>query len=98
MESIRTCVGCFSRAHQSELVRVVVSCAALVVDDTGTLPGRGAWIHRDKRCQENALKRRAFYRALRLDSPLDETNFVSVFPNCKPEGKNRTEKTVTLDE
>jgi predicted RNA-binding protein YlxR (DUF448 family) len=47
-----------------------------VVDTAARLPGRGAWIHPAKGCVENAVKRRAFGRALRLTqldaSPLTE--------------------------
>jgi predicted RNA-binding protein YlxR (DUF448 family) len=36
-----------------------------VVDTAARLPGRGAWVHPVSGCVENAVKRRAFGRALR---------------------------------
>ena len=47
-----------------------------MVDAAARLPGRGAWVHPDSVCIENAVKRKAFGRALRLTgidtSSLDE--------------------------
>lgn len=36
-------------------------------------PGRGAWLHPDPSCLEQAQRRRAFARALRVDGPVDLT-------------------------
>ncbi|GGH46633.1 hypothetical protein GCM10010921_22860 [Microbacterium album] len=71
MEPVRTCVGCRTRAPRSALIRVVAQDLRLVVDERGSLPGRGAWLHPDRECAENALRRRAFGRALRVSGPLD---------------------------
>lgn len=73
-------MGCRSKAAKSALLRVVVvrtvgvgdqEKASLAPDPAGRLPGRGACVHLDQRCVDLAEKRRAFPRALRLDSPLD---------------------------
>ncbi|MFC5929028.1 YlxR family protein [Cryobacterium melibiosiphilum] len=71
MDPVRTCIGCRSRAARSSLLRVVAGKSELVVDDTMTLPGRGAWLHPTASCFQEALKRRAFGRALRVTSLLD---------------------------
>ena len=68
---IRTCVGCRSRASRSVLLRVVVADWVLVADQHATLPGRGAWLHPDLHCLDEAERRRAFPRALRVPGPLD---------------------------
>jgi predicted RNA-binding protein YlxR (DUF448 family) len=73
---VRTCVGCRRTGTRSDLLRVVVTRGgseepALVVDVTRSLPGRGAWLHPDRRCLELAERRRAFPRALRVAGPLD---------------------------
>ncbi len=68
----RTCVGCRGKAPRHRLVRVVVSTDnGLTVDSTATAPGRGAWIHPDENCLNQAIKKRAFARALRIDGPCD---------------------------
>jgi hypothetical protein len=71
MEPVRTCIGCRSRAARSSLLRVVAEKSELVVDDTATLSGRGAWLHPTASCFQEALKRRAFGRALRVTGLLD---------------------------
>ncbi|GAB3277219.1 DUF448 domain-containing protein [Microbacterium sp. MEC084] len=71
MEAVRTCVGCRTRAPRSALMRVVACDLELVIDERKSSPGRGAWLHPTRECAENALRRRAFGRALRVSGPLD---------------------------
>ncbi|TFB93707.1 MULTISPECIES: YlxR family protein [Cryobacterium] len=70
MEPVRTCIGCRSRAPRSSLLRVVARESELVVDETATLPGRGAWLHPTAACFQDALRRHAFGRALRVTRSL----------------------------
>ncbi|MEZ7005939.1 YlxR family protein [Streptomyces sp. AD55] len=67
----RTCVGCRERAAKNELLRTVAVEGACVPDPRGTLPGRGAYVHPVPFCLDQALRRRAFPRALRAPGPLD---------------------------
>ena len=62
---IRTCVGCRERAARSDLVRVALDGTTVVIDESATLPGRGAWLHRRPECLDLAITRRAFSRAFR---------------------------------
>jgi predicted RNA-binding protein YlxR (DUF448 family) len=71
MDSVRTCIGCRSRAPRSSLLRVVARGSELVVDDSAILPGRGAWLHPRIECYTKAVQRRAFGRALRMAEALD---------------------------
>ena len=71
MEPVRTCIGCRSRAPRTSLLRFVARDSELVVDHTATLTGRGAWLHPTAACFQDALRRRAFGRALRVTSPMD---------------------------
>ena len=77
MEPVRTCLGCRQRAPRSSLVRVVARDGRAVVDTAARLPGRGAWVHPDSGCIENAIRRRAFGRALRV-AELDTTHLDSI--------------------
>ncbi|TFB81411.1 YlxR family protein [Terrimesophilobacter mesophilus] len=70
MEPVRTCLGCRRRADRSALVRVVARDGEVVVDRSGTLPGRGAWVHPARECIDIAIQRKAFGRALRVQSGL----------------------------
>ncbi|MGW4568961.1 YlxR family protein [Streptomyces sp. NPDC004561] len=67
----RTCVGCRERAAKNDLLRIVRSEDACVPDPRGTLPGRGAYVHPVLVCLDQAVRRRAFPRALRVPGALD---------------------------
>ncbi|QBR73695.1 YlxR family protein [Microbacterium sediminis] len=75
MEAVRTCVGCRTRASRSSLLRVVARDSQLVVDERKSMPGRGAWVHPSPECAGNAIRRRAFVRALRVSGPLETQTF-----------------------
>ncbi|NCD19394.1 MAG: YlxR family protein [Actinobacteria bacterium] len=62
---VRTCVGCQERDSRPNLVRLVARGDQVVVDPTGTMPGRGAWLHPSSECLEKARRRHSFDRALR---------------------------------
>jgi len=51
----RTCVGCRKVISKRELMRVVRSDDCVRYDPTGKANGRGAYIHDQKECWENAL-------------------------------------------
>lgn len=73
MEAIRMCVGCGVRAPRQLLLRAVHSSGQVILDERGSLPGRGAWLHRDRACIERAIGRGAFPRSLRVSGKLDTT-------------------------
>ena len=86
MEPVRTCLGCRQRADTSSLLRIVASGSAakgreVVPDPSATLPGRGAWVHPTTACIENAAKRRAFGRALRVTEALDIEQLKNIIPS-----------------
>ncbi len=69
----RTCVGCRGRAPKADLLRVVRTPEGRVAaDPSGKAPGRGAYLHRDPRCADLALRRGALARALRAGLPPEE--------------------------
>ena len=70
---VRTCVGCRTRAPAAELLRVVACDGLAVPDDAHREPGRGAHLHRSVDCLDQAERRRALPRALRVEGPLDLT-------------------------
>ena len=78
---VRTCVGCRKRELAVELLRVVAVPTGngeyAVIVDTGTsLPGRGAWLHPVSRCAQQAIRRRAFTKALRIAGSPDPSAVV----------------------
>ncbi|WP_180338800.1 YlxR family protein [Mycobacterium ulcerans] len=73
---VRTCVGCRKRELAVELLRVVAESTgngnyAVIVDTARGLPGRGAWLHPVPQCVQQAIRRRAFTRALRITGSPD---------------------------
>jgi predicted RNA-binding protein YlxR (DUF448 family) len=78
MIPVRTCVGCRQRANQSDLLRLVSrlsSDSRIVVefDPQRKISGRGAWLHANEDCLNQAIQRRAIARALRLSVQADTT-------------------------
>ncbi|MDO7881592.1 YlxR family protein [Salinibacterium soli] len=81
MVPARTCLGCRSRDDRSALLRVVEREGRVVPDPSGSLAGRGAWVHPTAECVDAASKRRAWSRALRSAAALD-AELVSAAVDC----------------
>lgn len=64
-QPVRTCVGCRERDSRSVLVRLALTGDHVVIDENGSRPGRGAWLHSDPNCFALAHRRGAIGRALR---------------------------------
>jgi hypothetical protein len=62
----RTCVGCRTVLAKRQLVRIVRSPDGVLVDPTGKLAGRGAYLHDRYSCWEAGLKG-SLARALKVD-------------------------------
>jgi predicted RNA-binding protein YlxR (DUF448 family) len=52
----RTCVGCRETLAKRSLIRLVRSGEGVVIDPSGKLPGRGAYLHNVHSCWEAGLK------------------------------------------
>ncbi|WP_313958266.1 YlxR family protein [Mycobacterium simulans] len=48
----------------------------VIVDTARRLPGRGAWVHPVRQCVQQAIRRRAFTRALRITGSPDTSAVV----------------------
>jgi hypothetical protein len=64
-----------------ELLRVVAVSDgngeyAVIVDTRSSLPGRGAWLHPASQCAQQAIRRRAFSKALRITGSPDTSAVV----------------------
>ena len=68
----RTCAGCGRKTGKRELVRIVRAASGdVVMDPTGKLAGRGAYLCSDGACWESALKRRRLEHNLRTPIPTE---------------------------
>ena len=63
----RTCVACREVNEKRSLVRIVRTPDGVVIDTTGRMPGRGAYLHDSKECWEKALKRGVLARSLKTE-------------------------------
>lgn len=71
---IRTCIATGKAQPDAALLRVVVDPSnptRIIADPTRSLPGRGAWITPTRQAVEQAMKRKAFGRALRVSGITD---------------------------
>lgn len=63
----RTCVACREVNEKRSLIRIVRTPDGVVIDTTGRMPGRGAYLHDSKECWEKALKRGVLARNLKTE-------------------------------
>lgn len=69
-EPVRTCVGCREEGGKRALIRLVRGPDGVALPDpTGRATGRGAYLHADPACWQQARRRRALERALRAEVP-----------------------------
>ena len=61
----RSCIGCGEKKNKNEFIRVVRTPEGeLVLDKTGRMPGRGAYLCLSEECLKKAVKKKAIERAL----------------------------------
>ena len=78
----RSCVACRQVRAKRELLRVVRTPeGAVAVDPTGKAAGRGAYVCRDERCAEQAVRQKRLARALGV--PVGEELLESICRNLK---------------
>jgi predicted RNA-binding protein YlxR (DUF448 family) len=75
-------------------MRIVVSdldgVATAEVDRRRRRPGRGCWLHPSPDCLDLALRRRAFARALRVQSSLDTDGLAASVVALAASGDSRS--------
>jgi predicted RNA-binding protein YlxR (DUF448 family) len=69
LAQMRTCIGCRTSQPRSHLLRVVQDLGRVTPDSKACRKGRGAWLHVE--CFDEAVRRKAFNRALKFDGTLD---------------------------
>ena len=66
----RKCLGCNIRRPKGELIRVVrTKDEGVVLDKTGKISGRGAYICHDIKCYNKARKAKRFETSLEITIP-----------------------------
>ena len=65
---LRKCVGCSESKPKKELIRIVKNKEQEVfIDETGKANGRGAYVCKEIKCLDRAIKTKAIYKALGKD-------------------------------
>lgn len=87
----RTCVGCNAVRPKREMVRIVrVPEGDVLVDETGKLNGRGAYLCRQRECWERALARKRLEQALNIsltEAALERLrDYLELLPPALPTG------------
>jgi predicted RNA-binding protein YlxR (DUF448 family) len=80
----RTCVGCMKVLPKRSMVRIVKSPHGVVIDPTGKLTGRGAYLHEIRSCWENGLNG-TLARALKTELTPSERDLLMSYAESLPE-------------
>lgn len=80
----RTCIACREILPKRSLIRVVRSPQGVVVDPTGKLAGRGAYLHQQRSCWERGM-RGALANALKVELTPDEREGLLDYAALLPE-------------
>lgn len=87
----RTCVGCREVLPKRSLIRIVRGPEGILVDPTGKMAGRGAYLHDRRSCWERGLKG-TLANALKTEiSPADRERLVAFLETLPDEEPARAE-------
>ncbi len=79
----RTCVGCRTVMPKRTLVRIVRTPQGVLVDMTGKMNGRGAYLHNQRQCWERALKG-ALSHALKVELTAEDRSRLDAYMQTLP--------------
>lgn len=65
-------MGCRRVTNKQDLVRLVAIDSHVVIDEHQRQPGRGAYVHAASECIEQAVRRKAITRGLRVAAAIDQ--------------------------
>ena len=63
----RMCVACRNMKDRKELLRLVRVNDEIIIDDSGKIDGRGAYICRSNECVKKAMKLKSFNRTFKCN-------------------------------
>ena len=66
---LRLCLACRTQKTKKEMIRVVKTENGYVVDPTGKLNGRGAYVCNNKECIEKCVKTHGFNKSFKGNVP-----------------------------
>lgn len=84
-QPLRTCIECHRSLPKRELVRIVRGSDGLIrVDQTGKVPGRGAYLCQNKRCWLAALAHKHIGRALKVELTVEDCARIEAYASQLP--------------
>lgn len=72
----RRCVSCREAKHQTSMIRLAKFNNEIFIDSSFSGNGRGAYVCKNSQCINNAIKKRLFNRAFKLN--LDNEIYVQL--------------------
>lgn len=88
----RMCIVCRAVAGKRALMRLVRTEAGVVVDPTGKLAGRGAYLHPDRRCWDAVLHGNRLEQALRTRLSAENRQALLAVMATLPAGEDQAEE------
>lgn len=83
----RSCVACRTARPKRDLLRVVRRPdGSVLIDESGRVAGRGAYVCRDDACMTKAIERGALARALETTIPTDLRETLTAGTTTRIEG------------
>ncbi len=83
---IRTCVGCRQVNSKRTLIRIVTTKDGIVIDSSGKLAGRGAYLHASLSCWQNGLQGR-LEKALKVNFTESDIAILTSYMKNLPDEK-----------
>ena len=80
----RTCVACREVLPKRSMIRIVRSPQGVLIDPTGKMAGRGAYLHNQRSCWERGLKG-ALASALKIELTREDRERLLVFVASLPD-------------
>ena len=84
---LRQCVGCNEMKSKKEMIRILKTAEdEVILDATGKLNGRGAYLCKNEECLKKAIKQKGIERSFKMSIPSDVyDNLEKEFANSEKE-------------
>ncbi|OGO36347.1 MAG: hypothetical protein A2W35_03305 [Chloroflexi bacterium RBG_16_57_11] len=80
----RTCVGCREVLPKRSMIRIVRTGDVILVDPSGKMAGRGAYLHNQRSCWDRGLKG-ALSHALKTELTEEDRKLLLAYMDSLPE-------------
>lgn len=68
---LRLCLACRSQKPKKEMIRVVKTADGYMLDPSGKMNGRGAYVCNDPKCIEKCIKTKSFNKSFKGQVPTE---------------------------